>query len=42
MSTDGCKKLHSATAFKENALPEISVRMGLTYGYALVVLYETI
>jgi len=26
-------------AFKENALPEISVRTGLTYGYALVVLY---
>ena len=25
--------------FKENALPEISVRTGLTYGYALVVLY---
>jgi adenylate cyclase len=26
-------------AFKANALPEISVRIGLTYGYALVVLY---
>lgn len=26
-------------AFKENGLPEISVRIGLTYGYALVVLY---
>ncbi|HMH10377.1 MAG TPA: adenylate/guanylate cyclase domain-containing protein [Candidatus Nitrosopolaris rasttigaisensis] len=26
-------------AFKENSLPEISVRIGLTYGYALVVLY---
>jgi adenylate cyclase len=27
------------SSFKENALPEISVRIGLTYGYALVVLY---
>jgi adenylate cyclase len=26
-------------AFKENGLPEITVRIGLTYGYALVVLY---
>jgi class 3 adenylate cyclase len=26
-------------AFKKNGLPEISVRIGLTYGYALVVLY---
>jgi adenylate cyclase len=26
-------------AFKANALPEISVRIGLTFGYALVVLY---
>ena len=26
-------------AFKENGLPEISIRIGLTYGYALVVLY---
>jgi len=26
-------------AFKENGLPEISVRIGLTYGYALVLLY---
>ena len=26
-------------SFKENALPEISVRIGLTHGYALVVLY---
>lgn len=26
-------------AFKGNGLPEISVRIGLTYGYALVVLY---
>src|SRR5215469_5976831 len=26
-------------AFKENGLPEISVKIGLTYGYALVLLY---
>lgn len=26
-------------AFKENGLPEITLRIGLTYGYALVVLY---
>jgi len=26
-------------AFKENGLPEIRLRIGLTYGYALVVLY---
>jgi len=26
-------------AFKQNGLPEISIRIGLTYGYALVVVY---